>query len=60
MQTPLPSPIPGHVSPLVLADRLLALAQDADRAGMRRPARQLLRLACAICGEAPPVPAASA
>jgi hypothetical protein len=47
--------IPGaeHVSPLVLADRLLTLAQDADRAGFSRPAERLLRLAYAICDVKP-------
>jgi hypothetical protein len=41
------------VSPLVLADKLLSLAQDADRAGYARPAERLLRLAYAICNERP-------
>lgn len=47
------APPPGCVSPLVLADRLLSLAQDADRAGLARPAARLVRLAYAICGEKP-------
>jgi|HubBroStandDraft_5_1064220.scaffolds.fasta_scaffold2689486_1 hypothetical protein len=52
-------PVPGYfpgaekVSPLVLADKLLSLAQDADRAGYARPAERLLRLAYAICNERP-------
>ena len=47
--------LPGAetVSPLVLADKLLSLAQDADRAGYARPAERLLRLAYAICNERP-------
>jgi hypothetical protein len=43
----------GLVSPLVLADRLLTLAQDADRAGFTRPAARLLKLAYAVCNEKP-------
>jgi hypothetical protein len=42
-----------RVSPLVLADRLLSLAQDADRAGFTRPAERLLRLAYSVCNEKP-------
>ncbi len=42
-----------QVSPLVLADRLLSLAQDADRAGFTRPAERLLRLAYSVCNEKP-------
>ncbi len=41
------------VSPLMLADRLLSLAQDADRAGMAKPAQRLLKLAYAVCNEKP-------
>jgi hypothetical protein len=41
------------VSPLMLADRLLTLAQDADRAGFFKPAERLLKLAYAICDEKP-------
>jgi len=41
------------VSPLVLADRLLSLAQDADRAGFTGSAERLLRLAYAVCNEKP-------
>lgn len=41
------------VSPLMLGDRLLALAEDADRAGLRRPAARLLRLAYAVYDEKP-------
>ena len=41
------------VSPLILADRLLTLAQDADRAGFFKPAERLLKLAYAVCDEQP-------
>ncbi len=46
-----PTAIP--VSPLLLADRLLTLAQDADRAGLPSPAAQLLKLAFALWSEKP-------
>jgi hypothetical protein len=46
-------PAADKVSPLMLADRLLTLAQDADRAGFTRPAERLLRLAYAVCNEKP-------
>lgn len=42
------APQPVIVSPLVLADRLLGLAQDADQAGLSRPAADLVRLAFAM------------
>ena len=41
------------VSPLMLADRILALAEDAQRAGMHRPAERLLKLAYTVYGEKP-------
>jgi len=41
------------VSPLMLADRILTLAEDAQRAGLRRPAERLLRLAYAVYDEKP-------
>jgi hypothetical protein len=41
------------VSPLMLADQLLTLAQDAERSGLHRPAAQLLKLAYAVYGEKP-------
>ena len=44
---------PAPVSPLVLADRLLSLAQDADRAGFAKPAERMLRLAYAVWNEKP-------
>jgi hypothetical protein len=43
----------GAVSPLVLSDRLIALAQDADRAGFTGTAEQLVSLACSVFDEAP-------
>jgi hypothetical protein len=43
----------GTVSPLVLSDRLIALAQDADRAGYAGTAEQLVCLACAVLDEEP-------
>jgi hypothetical protein len=46
-------PAADKVSPLVLADRLLSLAQDADRAGFTGSAARLLRLAYAVCNERP-------
>ncbi len=45
--------VPAFVSPLMLADRLLSLAQDADRAGFFKPAERLLKLAYAVCDEKP-------
>jgi len=41
------------VSPLMLSDKLLSMAQEAERAGYARPAEQLLRLAYAICNQRP-------
>jgi hypothetical protein len=38
-------------SPLVLMDRLLVLAREADRAGYLGAADQLVQLACAVCEE---------
>ena len=46
----------GLVSPLVLSDRLIALAQDADRAGFTGTAEQLVCLASAVFDEAPRTP----
>ena len=43
----------AQVSPLMLADRLLTLAKDADRAGLRRPAQRLLKLAYDVYDEKP-------
>ncbi len=54
-QITLPNP-PESVSPMVLSDRLLALAQDADRAGFTDTAEGLLRLAHTVFDERPAVP----
>lgn len=43
----------GAVSPLVLSDRLIALARDADRAGYLATAERLVSLACSVFDEAP-------
>lgn len=43
-------------SELVLSDRLLSLAQDADRAGYHDTAEHLLTLACSVFDEAPAKP----
>ena len=50
-----PPPVSPPVSPLVLADRLITLAQDADRAGYPQSATHLLGLAYAVFDEAPRV-----
>ena len=41
------------ISPLVLADRLITLAQDADRAGYQDSATRLIGLAYAVFDEQP-------
>jgi hypothetical protein len=48
-------PRPTVCSPLVLADRLISLAQDADRAGYQDSATRLLGLAYAVFDEEPRV-----
>lgn len=53
MDTPVP---PCHLardtfSPLVLVDRLISLARDADRAGHGRTASRLVELAHVVCDE---------
>ena len=45
-----PAPV---VSPLMLADRLISLAQDADRAGYAAAASNLVILALAVFDETP-------
>ena len=42
---PLAQPAAAGFSPLLLADRLLTLAQEADRAGLADTAGRLVRLA---------------
>jgi hypothetical protein len=46
-------PSPRVISPLMLSDQLMTLAQDADRAGLRPVAGDLLRLALRICESRP-------
>lgn len=46
-------PDSAQISPLVLADRLIALAEDADRAGLRKAAGHIIRLAERVCEERP-------
>ena len=43
---------PSPVSELVLSDRLIALAEDADRAGYIDTAERLISLACTVFDEA--------
>jgi len=40
------------ITELTLSDRLIALAEDADRAGFRYAAAKLVRLACTVFDEA--------
>jgi hypothetical protein len=42
------------ISPLVLADKLLTLAQDAERAGFPGSAARMLKLAYSVWNEKPP------
>ena len=44
------------VSELVLSDRLIALAEAADRAGYTDTAERLVTLACSVFDEAPRKP----
>ena len=50
--------LPTHplCSELVLSDRLIALAEDADRAGYTNTAEMLVNLACSVFDEAPKKP----
>ena len=48
-----PQPPAVQVSQLVLSDRLLTLARDADRAGFAFAARRLVRLAHNVFDETP-------
>lgn len=45
---------PGRVSPLILCDRLIRLAEEADHAGLSRAARRLVNLANAMFDDPPP------
>ncbi|HTI79832.1 MAG TPA: hypothetical protein VL614_05215 [Acetobacteraceae bacterium] len=51
--TPAPRPGRADCSELVLSDRLITLAEDADRAGYTDTAEMLLKLACSVFDEAP-------
>ncbi len=54
MSTLQPAPIaPAPVSPLVLADRLISLAREADRAGFTDSASRLVGIALAVFDETP-------
>ena len=50
-----PTVPPGEVvvSEMVLSDRLITLAEDADRAGYADTAERLITLACSVFDEAP-------
>jgi hypothetical protein len=50
--------LPGRTlcSNLILSDRLIALAEDADRAGYTDTAEMLVNLACSVFDEAPKKP----
>ncbi len=50
------TPTQPPVTPLLLSDRLLSLAEQADRAGMRLTAERILRLATTVLNEPPPLP----
>ena len=53
-QIAMPSPaVPHQFSPLILSDRLITLAQAADRAGFTDTAGRLVTLACSVFDEAP-------
>jgi len=43
--------VPAAATPLVLSDRLISLAEEAERAGLRATAARLVRLACAVFDE---------
>ncbi|MDD2859968.1 MAG: hypothetical protein PHI71_02715 [Acidiphilium sp.] len=43
------------VSPLILTDRLISLAQDAERAGLPVMANRLVRLALRACKPPPKI-----
>ncbi len=46
-----PNRLPSVASALILSDRLIALAEDADRAGLSATASRLVRLACSVLDE---------
>lgn len=53
MNTTLAS-LPASVSPMLIADRLLTLAQEADRAGYTGAASNLVHLVLSVLDEPPP------
>ena len=54
MSTLQPAPMPpAPVSPLILADRLITLAREADRAGFTDSANRLVGIALAVFDETP-------
>jgi hypothetical protein len=44
-------PIAPPVSPLLLSDRLISLAEQAEQVGCTDTARHLVRLACSVLDE---------
>ena len=54
--TAIAAPENPAVSELILSDRLIALAQDADRAGYKDTAERLITLACSVFDETPKKP----
>ena len=50
--TTLEAPRDASISELILSDRLIALAKDADRAGYTDTAHRLVTLACSVFDEA--------
>lgn len=49
--SPSESMVPTAPTALVLSDRLITLAEDAERAGLPATATRLVRLACAVLDE---------
>jgi hypothetical protein len=50
---------PRTSSPLTLADRLISLAREVDRAGFRAEAQNLVEIADKVLDRAPAMPAQS-
>lgn len=59
-QAALTCPPGARFSPLLLADRLISLAQEADRAGYRASADRLIGLVYAVLDDEGPCTAAAA
>ncbi len=55
-RSPAVTPLKPVFSELVLSDRLIALAEAADKAGYSDTAEQLVTLACSVFDEAPRKP----